>query len=121
MMPKQLFLLDGLGALLTAFLLGIVLVRLEPVIGMPAHLLYMLSAVACVFAVYSFSNVLFPKANWRPYLIAIAIANLVYCCLTLGLMIYLRHELSTLGKVYFTLEIAVIIGLVSMELKTAYT
>ena len=52
--PKVLFLVDGLGALLSAFLLGFVLVRLERVFGIPPDALYLLATVPCLFALYDF-------------------------------------------------------------------
>ena len=35
--PKKLFLIDGIGAVLSAFLLGVVLVKLQSLIGMPTN------------------------------------------------------------------------------------
>ena len=52
--PKQLFILDGLGALLSAFLLGVVLVKLESVFGIPKNTLYFLAFLPCLFAIYDF-------------------------------------------------------------------
>ncbi len=115
--PKQLFLFDSLGAVLTAFMLGVVLARFEPVFGMPPPVLYVLALMACGFAVYSFCCYLFIGKNWRPFLIAIAIVNLMYCCMTLGLIFYLWEKLTVLGIVYFLGEIAVIVVLVIVELK----
>jgi CHASE2 domain-containing sensor protein len=116
--PKQLFLIDGLGAMLSALLLGVVLARFETTFGMPLKALYFLSCLACVYAVYSFLSYWRIRENWRPYMQAIAIANLFYCCLTMGLVIYHRQELTKLGLLYFLLEVVVIIGLIIMELKT---
>lgn len=116
--PKRLFLIDSLGAVLTAFLLGVVLVRFEPVFGMPRSVLYVLALVACGFAVYSFCCYLFIEKKWRPFLCIIAIANLIYCCVTLGLIFYLWEELTALGVVYFLGEIIIIVALVIVEVKT---
>lgn len=117
--PKILFLIDGLGALLSAFLLGIVLANLEPTFGMPVKILYFLSALACLFALYSFWNFWKFKETWKPYLRVIATVNLMYCLLTASLVIYFRQELTTWGWLYFLLEMVVIIGLVVVEFKTA--
>ncbi len=116
--PKQLFLIDSLGGMLSALLLGVVLARFETTFGMPRKVLYFLSCLACVYAVYSFLSYWRIKENWRPYMQAIAIANLLYCCLTVGLVIYHRQELTKLGLIYFLLEVVVIISLIIMELKT---
>jgi len=117
--PKNLFLIDGFGALLSAFSLGIVLVKFEEIVGMPQRVLYILALMACIFAVYSFSCYLRVNKNWRPFLKAIAFANLLYCCLTIGLVLYFYQSLTALGILYFVLEIIVILLLVSIELKMA--
>lgn len=115
--PKKLFLADSLGALLSAFLLGVVLASFEGTFGMPRKILYCLSSAACVFAIYSFLCYWRIEENWRPYLRVIAIANLMYCCITIGLVISFRQELTHWGLTYFLLEIVVILILVFAELK----
>lgn len=117
--PRKLFLIDSLGALLSAFLLGYVLVKFESTFGMPPKVLYILASIAGAFAVYSFVCFLGNLSNWRRFMRIIAIVNLLYCCLTLGLVIYLYQELSVLGVIYFVLEIIIIVLLAMVELKTA--
>ena len=116
--PKLIFLLDCLGALLSATLLGVVLPSFQPIFGMPQNVLYGLAALACLFAIYSFWNYRWFKDNWRPYLRGIAIVNLLYCGLTAALVIYFRQELTTWGLLYFLQEMIVIIVLVMLEFKT---
>ena len=116
--PKLVFLLDCLGALLSAFLLGVVLTSFQPIFGMPNKILYGLAALAGLFAVYSFWNYRWFKENWRPYLRGIAIVNLLYCGLTAALVIYFRQELTKWGLLYFLQEMVVIIVLVVIEFRT---
>lgn len=117
--PKKLFLIDSLGGLLSAFMLGVALVRFEDTFGMPPRVLYALAFLACLFFVYSLFCFLRVTEHWRRYMKVIAIANLMYCGLTLGLVIYLHQELTTLGMLYFGSEIVMIIGLAMVELKKA--
>ena len=117
--PKQLFLIDGLGAFVSAFLLGIILVNFESFFGMPREVLYPLAIIPCVFAVYSFFCFFRIPEKWRSFLKIIAIANLLYCCLTMSLVIYFYSELTVLGLLYFVLELAIILFLVFIELKMA--
>lgn len=117
--PKKLFLLDGLGALLSAFCLGVVLVKLEHLIGMSPKVLKILALLACVFAAYSLSSSYFVKENWSIYLKIIAAANFLYCCTTMILVVYFLTQLTTLGIVYFVVEVVIILSLVRIELKTA--
>lgn len=118
--PKKLLLIDSLGALLSAFLLGVVLVKFESSFGMPLKVLYWLSIIACVFAVYSLMSYLIIKNNRKLYLKIIAFANLTYCCLTIGLVLFFSDELTNLGLIYFLSEVAVILTLVIIELKSAF-
>jgi hypothetical protein len=113
--PKHIFLLDSLGALLSAFLLGVALPSFQPIFGMPHKVLYGLAALACLFAIYSSWNYIWFRENWRPYLRAVAIMNLLYCGLTAALVVYFRQELTKWGLLYFLLEMLVIIVLVVIE------
>ncbi len=114
--PKRLFLLDGVGALVTAALLLGLLAPMEDLFGMPRWNLYPLSGIAMVFAAYSLACHFLLRRRWRPFLRAIAYANLAYCCLTLVSMIYLSQSLTALGIAYFAGEIIVVLGLVGLEL-----
>lgn len=113
--PKNIFLLDSIGAFLTTFLLGFVLIQFQDAFGMPQKTLYLLSAIALLFATYSLCCYLFVSTKWRYYLNIIIIANALYCCLTTGLIIYYFHKLTALGLIYFKLEIVVIVFLVYLE------
>ena len=117
--PRRLFLIDGFGAILSAFLLGIVMTRYESTFGMPRETLYFLASLPCVFAVYDFFCYLLVAESWRPYLNIIAIANLIYCCISIGFLFYHYQKLTSLGWIYFLLEVIIIIILVIVELKTA--
>lgn len=115
--PRNLFLIDSMGALISAALLGLVLANLEGFFGMPRKVLYPLAFIACGFALYSMLCFLTQPKNWRLYLKIIAIVNLLYCCLTLGLVIERRAELSLWGCLYFVGEVAVVLTLAIVELK----
>lgn len=115
--PKRLFVIDGSGALLSAFFLAIVLVKLD--IGMPNNILYFLAALPCIFALYSFGCYFLIKSNWPPYLKGIALANLFYCCLTIGLIAHFYENLTTLGFCYFLLELLVVGILITIELRAS--
>ncbi|WP_157370214.1 hypothetical protein [Aquiflexum balticum] len=115
--PKIIFLVDGLGALLTTLLLLGILIPLQEFFGMPKNILIILSLIALAFAVYSFCCYFFLERNWKPFLFGISIANFFYCCLTLSLVYCCFAELTGLGVTYFLLELMVVMGLVMMEWK----
>ena len=113
--PKRLFLIDSSGAFLTAFILIAILARFESIFGMPRTVLYFLFLVSCIYSMYGVCCYFLITNNWRPYLKVIVIANLIYCCLTLGLVFYFYEKLTVLGLLYFLLEVIVIGGLVLLE------
>lgn len=117
--PRQLFLIDSIGAMLTATLLAMVLARLEGIFGMQPAPLYILAAIAGLFAVYSMGCYLLKPANWRPFLKAIALANLAYCCFTLVLVFFFVPGVTAFGIAYFVGEGLIVGALVFLELRTA--
>jgi hypothetical protein len=117
--PKMLFLLDSLGALLTAVLLLVILQNFSPSIGMPkTALTLLLSAAVCLFF-YSAACFLLLKEKWGVFIRIISAANALYCLMTLLLLIVHYKQITYLGLAYFLGETAIILGLVCIELKTA--
>lgn len=116
--PRKLFLLDGLGGLLTAFCLLFILMPFEYQFGMPRQILSILTAVAFVFAIYSVSCFLFVRTDRRLFLKFLYVANLTYCCITAILVSTNYHRLTWLGITYFLIEIVVICMLVAIERRT---
>lgn len=113
---KRLFFVDGIGAILSALLLT-VLAQYESISRMPQHVLYPLAAIACVFAIYSISCYYSVRNNHKPFLRTIAIANLLYCCITLILVAVFFQQLTMAGLLYFVFEIIIICSLVYIEFK----
>jgi len=113
--PKKLFLIDGLGACLTTFFLLAILIPFEQFFGMPRPALIFLSVIALCYALFSFGCYYYITENWKPFLNIISIANLAYCFITAGFVIYFYSLLTTLGVTYFLLEISLICGLVTLE------
>ncbi len=117
--PTMLFLIDGLGAMLTASSLFVLSTHYNEYFGMPRIVMTCLSMIAAIFCIYSTSCFLFLKDNWTPFIRAIIIANLLYCVLTIGLIFFYFPMLTILGITYFFGEIAIICGLVYIEFKSA--
>ena len=117
--PKKLFLIDSIGALTTAFLLFIVLRNFNEYFGMPERISTYLAVIAVCFCIYSTTCFFVIKAKWTTFIKGISIANLLYCILTIGLIIFYHPQLTTIGIVYFLGEIAIICGLVYIELNVA--
>lgn len=117
--PKKLFLLDGLGAILSAILLGVVLVNLQVLFGIPKPILYFLASLPCLFVVYDFYCYLMIDKTFGIFLKVIAITNFIYCCLSIGLTIYHKEKITNLGWIYILTEVAIVCGIAFIEFKVA--
>lgn len=113
---KSLFLVDALGALFTACMVGMVLPKFAYLIGMSERILLVLSIVALFFSVYSFGCYWRKTTDWR-FLASIAAANIVYCIATLSIVAWQFEQLTLLGIGYFLGEATLIIILVVYECK----
>ncbi|GGG18166.1 hypothetical protein GCM10011344_18490 [Dokdonia pacifica] len=117
--PRRLFLIDGLGAILSAFMLGIVLVQFESAFGIPSATLYVLAIFPVFFAIFDFYCFQKKNANLSKLLKIIAILNLLYCCMSIGCAMYHIDTVTILGWVYICVEVLLIVILSLFELKVA--
>jgi FtsH-binding integral membrane protein len=117
--PRTLFLVDGVGALVTALVVGVVLPALGERIGMPRPVLRALALTAAVFAVYSLTCAATRPTRWPGYLRGIALANAGYCVVTAALLIRFNATLRVLDWLYFVGEIGVVCTLAAVELRVA--
>lgn len=113
--PRRLFVIDGLGALLSAFLLGIVLVHLTDLIGVPISTLYLLAFIPVLFGIYDLICFYRWKEGHARYLKYIAFANILYCVLSVAMMINHADSLTALGWIYFILEILIVLAIATIE------
>ena len=119
--PSRVFLIDGLGALISAFFLGIVLVKFQYLVGIPRPTLYVLAFLPCLFALYDFYCFFNIRTGHAQFLRIIAYVNIIYCCLSLTLAIYNYETITLLGCLYIIIEITIVVFLAFIELKTANT
>ena len=117
--PKRLFLIDGLGAILSSFLLGYVLVKLEKVFGIPYKTLYLLGSMPVFFAIYDLYCFRKNIEYLSILLKGIAIINLIYCSISLGFAFYHVETITIFGCIYILIEILIIITLSIIEYKVA--
>ena len=118
---KSLFLTDAVGASASTLFLGVLLVYFQPYVGMPVTILYVLAGIAACFMAYSWSCYFVSKWHTTTALKAIAVLNLGYSLLTLGLVIYHFNQLTLLGITYFLGEIIILWFLVSLEMRARST
>lgn len=117
--PGKLFLIDSIGAALTAFFLFFVLGHFNEYFGMPTNILTYLSGIAVLFCAYSAACFLLLKGNWAPFLRVISIGNSMYCVLTMALLFIYFRDLTVLGLTYFLMEIVLIFSIVYLEFRIA--
>ncbi|MNL52718.1 hypothetical protein D3C87_1759160 [compost metagenome] len=113
---RNIFLLDGVGALVSATFTGIVLPFFAQWIGLPLWFLYCLAVLPLTYGIYSLSCYWLIKAI-RPFMLkAIIIANLFYCFIS-GVVIFVYPGLTVWGRLLLTGEILIVLGVVLIELK----
>lgn len=117
--PRTLFLIDGIGAAVSAIFLGIILVKFQPHFGMPITMLYPLSIAAVIFAIYSSVCYFRLPSNWTFFLQAIAVINIGYATVTAALVVLHFQQLTYIGIGYFIAELLIVVTLASAELKRA--
>ncbi|MCG6153778.1 hypothetical protein [Leptospira bandrabouensis] len=115
--PKYIFLIDGLGAILSGVLLFLVLPLYVDLLGMPMETLYTLSILPFVYAVYSLLCCILNPFQWKFYLRVIAIANFFYCTFTMFYLVMNLEKTSVICEIYFVLEMIVVVSLASFEWK----
>ncbi|TGM45482.1 hypothetical protein [Leptospira vanthielii] len=115
--PRYIFLVDGFGAILSAALLALVLPLFLNLLGMPLETLYILSILPVVYSIYSLLCYFLDPFQWKFYLRVIAIANFLYCLVTMVYLILNLEQTTIFGELYFVLEMIVVAGLATFELK----
>jgi hypothetical protein len=120
--PAMVFLVDGLGALLTATFTYLLMTFFIEWVGLPYEVLRILALVALGMAAYSLSCHFFLKDKKRNWLRVIIVANLLYVLAT-AILIIMYHDLIRLpGLIYFLSEFVVVLVLVRWErtIKNSY-
>lgn len=117
--PSTIFLVDGIGALLTTLSLCLIMLNFGSEFGMSLYPLSILTIIATLFCSYSILCFLFLKESWCVYISMIGLANLLYALLSFSLMMYFFSTLPAWGILYFSLEILIILCLVYIEVSIA--
>lgn len=112
--PKNTFLLDGIGAMLSTTLLACIAYFFNG-FGIPIHAMGMLIALAATFMVYSLACHLLVENKWRFCLWLIVFANTSYSLLTMAAVIHFWEAITALGVLYFVSEVMVIYTVVYLE------
>jgi hypothetical protein len=115
---RAILLLDGIGALVTAVTVGLILPLLQTWIGLPTLVLRLLGGFAMLLAVYSLSRHVTGRTT-PTALRRVASANLTYCALTVALVAWHARDVTVWGFAYFGVEVMIIATLSWRELTLA--
>lgn len=118
--PKTIFLVDSIGAFLSAFCLMIISRFYSNYFGINPSTLQLLTILPIIFCIYSACCYLLIKRSFKSFILIIAIANFLYCLITLMLMFTLYSELTILGVSYFVIELMIIALIISIEFKVSH-
>ncbi len=113
---KNIFVIDGVGSLLSSVLTGLVLPLLSNLVGLPVSVLHGLGFLALTFSAYSLGCFFFVKNHKLWMLTLIVVANLFYCAISIRLMVT-SEQITDLGTAVLIAEILAILGVVALELK----
>jgi phosphatidylserine synthase len=118
-MTRFVFLIDGLGALLTALCTFLLMQYFRDKVGLPYEVLRILTLTAVAFAAYSLTCHIVFKGPQKTFLHIIMVANVVYAIITLVLLLIYKDRVQPLGLIYFIGEVLIITGLVFWEFRVA--
>ena len=113
------FLIDGIGAAMSALFLIMIIAPFESFFGFPSDVAIYLAILPLVFCVYSLTCHFTKPKNWSTFLTCMAICNILYCVLTITMVIYFFQQLSIFGIIYFLSEKLIIIPLSIWEWKVS--
>lgn len=113
---RNVFLLDGLGALASAYFTGQILPRFTLFLGINFSLLKTLALIPTVYAIYSLSIFLFFKKPKPWMLMTIICGNLLYCLVDLGLILF-HDRITWRAQALLSAEIIIILLVVFLEYK----
>jgi hypothetical protein len=115
--PKNLLLLDFIGAVVTALFTGLILTTIVPT-GLPAWFLWTLSAIAAAFACFDLvAYCCRADACWP--LATIGVLNLLYCISAMVACFIYLPVITIMGIIYFAIEGAIVIPLAVLEYAVA--
>jgi hypothetical protein len=106
--PRRLLQLDLVGALMTSATMGLLFATKLIDCGLPIWILLSMTGFAFCFACFDAVGV-FWATDPRPFLLTIAILNLAYCVFSIVICFLYFEQLTWIGEIYFSVEVAVIV------------
>lgn len=117
--PQKLFIVDGIGAAVSAILHIFLLAPFESFFGVPAETVYLLALFPIVFVLYDIFAYYQYNGLAQLYLKGIAVMNMMFVALSISMGIYHRDSISVWGWLYLIGECLIVAGLVRLEWRCA--
>lgn len=117
---KNIYLLDAIGALISACLLLFIITFFSTQFSIPTSFVHGLIIMSFMMSIHSFLAYTFSKKYWRSYLKYIALINVNYSIVTFACCISLNYDLTLMVPIYFALEATVLILLSYVEIKISF-
>lgn len=111
---QQVFLIDGIGAMLSAVLLWVIY-SCKSIFTIPESMFLLLIFFPVLFACYSLGCAWVRPVKWKLFLSIVMTGNLLYIFYSLCLAILYFEELNIPGLIYFLSETFVILAVVYFE------
>ena len=115
--PRFIFLIDGLGGLLTFAMYRFVLPQFGSVFLLPLETMQRFSIFGIVYAIYSLGCWNFAGPKPFRFLGPIALANLIYCGISVATLAQQFDLLSQFDVIYLLGEKLIILVMVYLELR----
>jgi hypothetical protein len=121
--PRLWFLIDGIGAAVSILLAGLILPGFGLLLGLPVSALWLLASAACIPLAYDVWHFIRERVAGTVFnskgLRGIALINLCYVILSLGIAMWHRSTMTVYGWLYILSEAFVILFLASLEFRAA--
>ncbi|HMP29002.1 MAG TPA: hypothetical protein PKD85_05355 [Saprospiraceae bacterium] len=114
---NNIFLLDAIGATVSAVLIYLLFILFQSNFGLPIAVAKFLVVFPIVIAILSYICHFVSIKNLEKSLKITAYFNLLYCFLTITIVVMYYNELTILGILYFIAEKTIVIPLALFELK----
>lgn len=113
--PNLIFLIDGLGAFISAFMLAFVLKWFANYVQIPPKMLCILTLPALVYMFFSLSCYIVKVKNRDFFLKIILTGNILYFCLSIFATFIFYSSINILGLIYLGSECLVLLFLICLE------
>lgn len=113
---KNIFLLDGVGAIASAIFTGVLLPLFSNALGLPTPILNGLACFPLVYGLFSLGCYWLTQETKNWMLLGIITGNIIYCFVSFSL-VFLYVDITRWGQSVLIAEVLVILGVVAIELK----